>query len=183
MCQSVREPSTRTPPVEFLHVLFLLPSLPQAATTRRSAARSMQRKRMTLPRACTLQFFVSRLQPPPPTPLARWFMWYTLLLLYGHISIILYTYMYYLLLYVQWTHVGVCMVCVCTYTYYYIYIYNMSYVGLSRGPLSTYGEMFTFLHLLPPSPDPFTMFVLIWELIIWILQISTQILLYVQRFD
>lgn len=81
-----------------------------------------------------------------------------------------------------------CMVCVCVYLhvllYLYIYnIYNMSYVGLSRGPLLTYGEMYTFLHpTVTTLPRQFTMFVLLWELIIWILQISTQILLYAQRF-
>jgi hypothetical protein len=78
-----------------------------------------------------------------------------------------------------WVYVWVCM-CVYTYTFYYIYIhytYNMLYVGLSWGPLSTYGEMFTFLHpTVTTFPRPF-MFVLLWELIIWSLQFSTQILL------
>lgn len=63
-----------------------------------------------------------------------------------------------------WVYVWCVYVCVsvCTYTFYYIYIYNMSYVGLSRGPLSTYGEMFTFLHpTVTILPRPFTMFVLL----------------------
>lgn len=64
-------------------------------------------------------------------------------------------------------------VCVSIYLHVLLYIYNTLYVGLSRGPLSTYDLLFpSHSH---PSLPPFTL--PCFENLIWILRISTQIFL------
>jgi len=134
MCQSAREPPTRTPLVEFLHVvaLFLSPSLPRAtaAATKRSAARARCNANewpCHVHAHCNSSF--RDRNPTAPTPPTRRFMSYALLVItiiihttYKY-NIILCSIHYIIIIYVQRARVWVCAACLGIYLHVLLYIY------------------------------------------------------------